>query len=145
MAEFNQFNFHNDNGIAAKVTLEAPIGTTVISGRTIQADGDVQVPFALTNVSSVKLSVVADADNHEPDAYTVDMTRAATPYPLYITSFTAHSGIGRIAGQISLELGRRSHPKINSSRGPEKFTGETCRPNRYAVPKLCRFFAIIFT
>lgn len=89
---FNKFRFRNLNGIEARVYLEAPIGTRILD-LTVRPDSDANIPqFSVENVATLKLTVLADPDDHSPDTETIDLTKA-DPYPVYVTSFTARSAI----------------------------------------------------
>jgi hypothetical protein len=99
---FDDFKFRNWNGIPVHISLEAPIGTTILK-LNVNANSDANVPvFSVENTTSLKLTVLADpADHPNPDIETIDFGNA-TPYPIYVTAFSARSAIGSIEGEVSL-------------------------------------------
>jgi hypothetical protein len=86
------------------VYLEAPIGTRV-ADLPVRPESDADVPLSVKDVASLKLTVLADPDDHPADTETIDLNHAS-PYPVYITSFAARSAIGRIEGELSLQTPR---------------------------------------
>jgi hypothetical protein len=99
---FDTFKFHNDNSVAVHIGLEAPIGTTIVDVDVNPNSDATFQKFSVENIASLKLTVVAPSHGNYTDTETIDFSNDATPYPVYVTAFTAHSGIGSIAGEVSL-------------------------------------------
>jgi hypothetical protein len=102
---FDQFKFYNENGIPAHISLEAPIGTTILD-LDVNPQSYAAVPaFSVQNIASLRLTVQADPADHSPDIETIDLGNAS-PYPVYLTAFAARSAIGSIEGEVSLAFSR---------------------------------------
>ena len=105
MVFLERFTFKNDNGVAVRVFLEAPIGSAL--GDWHVGPGEELTPPLRpmpSAILSAKISVVADDGNHQADNQTLCFDQSARPNLIYINVISAVATIGRISGRVELAL-----------------------------------------
>lgn len=98
---FREFKFENLNGVEVKLTLEAPIGTQVVS-TTVAASGSYTTNPNLNDIATAKITAVAAGHEKYPDVETITLN--GSPYKTAITTLRAKSSIGSIHGDISVQF-----------------------------------------
>jgi len=104
--EFDSFTIENTTGIKMRVTLEAPIGTPVITAQEVMPGQT--APFVPTarDVSSAK--IIADfGEDH--GKYTETITLTAQTVPVYIQQLSAAARIGDVT--ITRVMGAHPRPQ----------------------------------
>ena len=104
--EFDSFTIENTTGIKMHVTLEAPIGTPVITAQEVMPGQT--APFVPTarDVSSAK--IIADfGEDH--GKYTETITLTAQTVPVYIKQLSAAARIGDVT--VTTVIGAHPRPQ----------------------------------
>jgi hypothetical protein len=94
--KFDEIVFQNDNGIDVWLTVEAPVGQTVVREHPVPANQAYRVAPGTDNCSSALL--VARAADHPEDRQTFMVS--ASPQQAYMTHLTTRYVIGSIHGSI---------------------------------------------
>ena len=98
---FRDFKFQNLNGIEVTMTLEAPIGSQVVS-TTVAANGSYSSNPNLNDVTTAKITIVAKGHEQYPDVETITLT--GSPYKTCLVTLQARSSIGSIKGDVAVQF-----------------------------------------
>ena len=94
---FREFVFENRNSISVKLTLEAPVGTSVIQ-TDVAGEASVTLNPNVNDVRTARVKVIAGGEEHT-DVETFELS--GSPHALHFESLKARSRIGSIQGVVS--------------------------------------------
>jgi len=89
--------FQNDNGIEVSLTVEAPVGHTVVDQHPVEANATYRVQPGVENCTSILL--VAKAASHDADRE--EFTVSGRPTQAYLKQVSARYVIGSIHGSVA--------------------------------------------
>lgn len=101
---FQTLTIENSTGIAMKVTVEAPIGTTIVSARDVAPGSTVTINPYVNDVSSVLIKADFGNDHGE---YTESLTLDGRRIPVFLEEAAA---VARI-GDVIITAVKGGHPR----------------------------------
>lgn len=94
---FSELVFENQNSIAVKLTVEAPIGTPVIN-TDVRENATIKLYPNATDVRSVRITVIAGGPEHT-DVESFDLN--GSPFHLFFETMKVRAVIGSLHGVVS--------------------------------------------
>lgn len=93
--------FRNNNNIDVTVGIEAPIGTSVVSGTTAAANQTVKIPVRRDNCASIAIIAKDDEHGEYRQTFTVSAPAPRTGQPAYLESVELQYVIASFSGSFT--------------------------------------------
>lgn len=97
---FRELIFENQNNISVKLTLQAPVGTSIIETE-VGAKATVTLHPNVNDIRAVEIKVVAGGHEHT-DIETFELR--GSPFPMFFETLQVRTSIGSIHGQASVRF-----------------------------------------